>query len=160
MWRSESLKKISGKFCLWSYSLSLCPNSHCPRQLFTLFVYRANHFSRPSVVVFFFSSWTKPHQNRYVLQSHKGLVGQAENTLQFSHRNYNYLMFGQFKMCVLFHLPLSFIFPKQEQRELILNFHLPVTCYFHLSIEEYCQKVWKQHLVWCRTGWLAYVTEK
>lgn len=97
---------------------------------------------------FFFPRWTEPHQDSYLLQSHKDLSGQAENTSQFIHRSYNHLMFGQFKkMCALFVSPLSFTFPKQEQNELILNFHLPVSRYFQLSIEECRQKARKQHLV-------------
>lgn len=63
----------------------------------------------------------------------------------------NFLRFGQFKkMGVLFNHLLFFIFPKQEQKELLLNFCLIITCCFHLSIKEHWQTARKQHLVLCR----------
>jgi len=106
------------------------PTICCPSDLLALLMYRACHISRPAMVVFF-SGWTEQHQDRYILQSHRGLIGQVENTLLFNHRNYNCLMFGQFKMCTLFDPPLSFIFP--ETRTKRINSEFPPVSYILLS---------------------------
>lgn len=119
-----------------------------PQAIFTLFLYSARHISK----------WTEIHQENMLYKdldvwwiSWKYLQVQTENCL----------IFGQLKkMHVLFDHPFSFIFWKQEQKELLLNFCLSITCYFHLSIKEYCQISRKQNLVLCRTGWLAYVMKK